>query len=151
MRICEGGLDDGRVLDLLRLHLAGMHENSPPENVFALDLSGLGAEDVAFFTVWRGDTLLGMGALRELDAATGEIKSMRTHPAHLGKGVANRLLDHLLGLARARGYRRVSLETGHGPAFEPALSLYRRNGFTEGPPFAGYRPNVFSRFFHLDL
>ena len=92
-----------------------------------------------------------MGALRELDAATGEIKSMRTHPAHLGKGVANRLLDHLLGLARARGYRRVSLETGHGPAFEPALSLYRRNGFTEGPPFAGYRPNAFSRFFHLDL
>ena len=56
MRICEGGLDDGRVLDLLRLHLAGMHENSPPENVFALDLSGLGAEDVTFFTVWRGDT-----------------------------------------------------------------------------------------------
>ncbi len=151
MRITEGRLDDERVHDLLRFHLAGMHENSPPGTVQALDLSGLKAPEVTFYTAWDGDALMGMGALRELDPAWGEIKSMRTHEAHLRKGIAAALLAHILAEARARRYRRLSLETGSGPAFEPALALYRRAGFASGEAFGGYDATDFNQFLHLDL
>jgi len=129
MRIVAGDFDDARVIALLRRHLEGMHANSPPGHVFALDLSGLKAPGISFYTAWEGESLLGMGALKELDAASGEIKSMRTDPAHLRKGVGAAMLEHLIGVARERGYRRISLETGSGPAFEPALALYRKRAF----------------------
>ncbi|MFV0296484.1 MAG: GNAT family N-acetyltransferase, partial [Hyphomicrobiaceae bacterium] len=112
MRIIEADLDEAQVLALLGLHLAGMHATSPPGNVHALDLSGLRHPSVSFFTAWDGDVLLGMGALKELDSMTGELKSMRTHPDHLRKGVAATILAHLVELGRRRGYRRLSLETG---------------------------------------
>jgi putative acetyltransferase len=114
-------------------------------------LSGLSSPDIAFFAAWDGDALVGMGALKELGAAHGEIKSMRTHPEHLRRGVAARILEHLLALARARGYRRVSLETGTGPAFEPALALYRRYGFALGEKFGEYEASAFNVFMHLSL
>ena len=78
-------------------------------------------------------------------------KSMRTSDAHLRKGVASRILDHIIVEARRRGYTRLSLETGSGPAFEPALTLYRQRGFTEGGAFGGYEKSPFNRFMHLDL
>jgi putative acetyltransferase len=151
MRIRPGDFSDPRVLDLLRLHLDGMHASSPPGTVHALDLSGLRTPAISFWTAWRGEALLGCGALKEIDQAHGEIKSMRTAPAHLRQGVAAALLDHMLALARARGYRRVSLETGSGEAFEAALALYRRSGFQGGEPFGDYRPTAFNQFLHLDL
>jgi len=151
MIIVPGDFDNPQLLALLRLHLAGMHANSPPGSMNAFDLSGLKASDISVYTAWRDDRLLGMAALRELDAVTGEIKSMRTDPAHLRRGVAAVLLDHILGVARERGYRRLSLETGSGPAFEPALALYRKNGFVDGEAFAGYNVTPFNQFLHLDL
>ncbi|MBM4385415.1 MAG: GNAT family N-acetyltransferase [Deltaproteobacteria bacterium] len=151
MRITPGDFDDPRVLELLRLHLAGMHESSPPGSVYALDLSGLKSPDVSFFAAWEDAALVGMGALKELASAHGELKSMRTHPAHLRRGVAARILEHLIALARERGYRRVSLETGTGPAFEPALALYRRRGFAFGEKFGDYEASAFNVFMHLEL
>ena len=152
MRVVSGNFRDPRVVDLLREHLAGMHASSPPGSVYALDLSGLQAPDIAFFTVWSDDgALLGCGALKHLDATTGEIKSMRTAAAHLRKGAAAHLLDHLLELARSRGYTRVSLETGSGPAFEPALALYRKRGFANGGVFGDYVASEFNQFLHLEL
>lgn len=151
MRIVSGDFEDDQVLALLRAHLAGMHASSPPGSVFALDLSGLRAPEISFFTAWDGEALAGMGALRALDANSGEIKSMRTHAEHLRKGVAAVMLEHLLSVARSRRYVRVSLETGSGEAFEPALSLYRKYGFVEGDAFADYPANPFSRFLHLQL
>ena len=142
---------DPQLLALLQLHLAGMHAQSPPGSVYALDLSGLDVPEVSFWTAWEGDMLLGCGALKALSAQSGEIKSMRTHPAHLRKGVGAALLVHLLALARARGYRRVSLETGSGPAFEPALALYGGFGFVNGPAFGDYAPSDFNQFLHLAL
>lgn len=135
MIIREGMLDDPRVQALLRVHLAGMHASSPPGTVFALDLAGLKAPDITFYTAWEGDELLGMGALREIEPGWGEIKSMRTAEAHLRKGVGAALLDHILAAAQKRGYRRMSLETGSGEAFEAALALYKRNGFISGEAF----------------
>ena len=105
---------------LLALHLSGMHENSPPGHVFALDLSGLQAANVTVWTAWDGDAIAGIGALKELGDGTAEVKSMRTHPAHLRKGVGAALLEHIIEAARSRGMRRLSLETGRGPAFAHA-------------------------------
>jgi putative acetyltransferase len=151
MRLDPIDLDDPQVLDLLRLHLDGMHESSPPGTVFALDVSGLRRPDITFLGAWDDDTLLGFGALRQLSPAHGEIKSMRTAPDHLRRGVATAILEALLDLARASGCRRVSLETGTGPAFEPALQLYRRSGFVNGEPFGDYVPSDFNQFLHLSL
>ncbi|MBV9995707.1 MAG: GNAT family N-acetyltransferase [Caulobacteraceae bacterium] len=151
MEIREDDLSGEPARALLRLHLAGMHASSPPGHVFALDLSGLQAPGVTVWTAWDDGTILGIGALRRLSDRCGEVKSMRTHPDHLRRGVGAALLEHIIGEARARGYRRLSLETGGGPAFEPALALYRKRGFMDGGPFAEYQPSDFNQFLHLDL
>ncbi|MDJ0911696.1 MAG: GNAT family N-acetyltransferase [Woeseiaceae bacterium] len=145
--------DPGRspVRELLEAHLAGMHEATPPESVHALDIDGLRAPEITFWTVWDGDDLLGCGALKELDDTHGEIKSMRTADEHLGKGVASRLMDNLLAVARDRGYTRLSLETGSGGPFEAALRFYEKHGFEYCGPFADYGPDPFSRFMTLRL
>jgi putative acetyltransferase len=149
MDIRPGDFSDPRVVDLLREHLAGMHANSPPGTVYALDLSGLQHLTVSFFTVWDGDELLGCGALKHLDKRTAELKSMRTSARHLRRGAAKAMLEHLLRLARARGYERVCLETGTGPAFEPAIALYRKHGFAPCGPFGDYAASEFNQFFEL--
>lgn len=136
---------------LLALHLEGMRSGSPPGHSFALDLSGLQSPDVTVWSVWDGEALAGVGALRRLDATQGEIKSMRTDPAYLRQGVGAALLDHIIAMARAAGMERLSLETGSGDGFEPALALYRRRGFTNGPAFGDYVPSAFNQFLHLDL
>jgi putative acetyltransferase len=136
---------------LVALHLGGMHQNSPPGHSFALDLSGLTAPNVTVWTVWDGATLTGIGALKEVGDGTGEVKSMRTDPRHLHRGVAATLLEHIIGVARQRGLRRLSLETGSGPVFEPALALYRKRGFLDGEAFAEYQRSEFNQFLHLTL
>lgn len=136
---------------LLALHLLGMQAHSPPGHVHALDLSGLTAPGVSVYSAWIDGDIAGIGALKRLDASSGEIKSMRTHPDHLRKGVAAAILEHLIGEARAAGLTRLSLETGSGDAFEPALALYRRRGFVNGPAFGGYQASAFNQFLHLDL
>ncbi len=144
-------LSGDQVRALIALHLAGMHAASPPESVFALDLSGLQAPEVTVWTAWRGARIASVGALKQLDDASGELKSMRTHPEFLRQGVAGALLDHIIGEAKRRGLKRLSLETGRGPAFEPALTLYRKRGFIDGGPFADYPANPFSQFLHLKV
>ena len=136
---------------LLADHLAGMHKNSPPDSVYALDLSGLRMPSVSVWTAWEGDELMGIGALKQLSPSTGEIKSMRTDSRHLRQGVGAALLDHIISEARRRGYRRLSLETGSGPGFEAALSLYRKRGFETGDAFGDYQSSAFNQFLHLDL
>lgn len=149
MLITADRLEDPRVIDLLRFHLESMHVNSPPGSVYALDLSGLKRPDISFFTAWDGEQLLGCGALRELSASHGEIKSMRTAPQHVRKGVAAALLRHMLEIGHGRRYTKISLETGSGGAFEPAIALYKRFGFVKGDAFGDYVASDFNQFFHL--
>jgi len=144
--IRDGGLDDTQVQDLLRLHAAGMLANSPAESCHFLDLSGLQSADISFWSAWEGEVLLGIGALKQLDAQHGEVKSMRTVPTRLGTGVGAAMLEHILTTARARGLTRLSLETGTAPAFDPAVRLYTRYGFVPCPPFGDYRADPHSRF-----
>lgn len=126
------------VVALLETHLAFARATSPPEDVHALDVDGLASEDVTFFTMRDSGTLLGVGALRELDATHGEIKSMHTAQVARGNGVGRAILEHLLATAVSRGYSRVSLETGTMDEFAAARALYARAGFEECPPFADY-------------
>ena len=149
--ITLGDFADDRVKALLTRHLAGMHETSPAGHVFALDWSGLQRPEISFYTLWNGPDLLGCGALKALDPHAGEIKSMRTADAHLRTGVAAAILDHIVAEAGRRGYLRLSLETGSGPAFEPALALYRKYGFVDGPAFGDYVRSEFNQFLHLAL
>ena len=152
MRIVRpGDFEDDRVKALLTRHLEGMHANSPAGHVFALDWSGLQQPEISFYALWEGEDLLGVGALKELESGAGEIKSMRTADAHLRKGVGAAILDHIIAEALRRGYKRLSLETGSGAAFEPALELYRKYGFIEGGAFDGYEKSPFNQFLHLDL
>lgn len=141
-------LDDltGReIAGLLEEHLRSMYLHSPPESVHALPLDELRAPGITMWSAWDGRALLGCGALKELDPAHGEIKSMRTATAHLRKGVGSAILEHIVGEARRRAYRRLSLETGSQPAFAPARALYARFGFQPCGPFDAYTddPNSF--------
>ena len=134
-------LDDLRhpaVIALLQEHLDWMRRTSPPESVHALDLDALRQPDIAFWTLWDGETLGGCGALRALDATHGEVKSMRTAQTHLRRGVAATMLDHILAEARRRGYARLSLETGSMAYFAPAHALYARAGFRPCAPFGDF-------------
>jgi putative acetyltransferase len=137
--------------DLVRLHLEGMHAHSPPGSVFALDFSALMAPEVTVWAAWHADRIAGIGALKDLGCRAGELKSMRTHPEFLRRGVASALLEHIISAAKAKGMKRLSLETGSGFYFEPALSLYRRRGFVDGDEFADYRRTAFNQFLHLNL
>jgi putative acetyltransferase len=142
-------LDDLRhpdVVALLQEHARVMHEVSPPDSCHVLDLDGLRQPDITFWSVWDGAELAGCGALKELDARHGEIKSMRATARYLRRGVGRLVLDHILAEATRRGYARLSLETGSQPYFEPARRLYAKLGFAICPPFGSYKVDPHSTF-----
>lgn len=136
---------------LLEEHLRCMHELSPPESVHALDVAELQAADVTFWTIRDGELLLGCGALKELDARHGEIKSMRTPLALRRRGAGRAMLTHIVEVARERGYERLSLETGTPEAFIPAQRLYESFGFQYCTPFGDYKLDPYSAFMTLRL
>ena len=138
MEIQRDNLTRPEVLALLEEHLRDMRSTTPPESVHALDPAGLLRPEVTFWSMWFDGELMGCGALKEIDPGHGEVKSMRTVLAHRRQGVAGAMLSHLLGVAKGRGYRRVSLETGSQSAFEPARRLYESFGFRYCAPFEGY-------------
>jgi len=152
-----GGLiavDDPRKDDvraLLERHLAFALETTPPEHAFALDVDGLIDPAVTFYSLRADGELLGIGAIKQLDLEHGEIKSMHTAQAARGRGVGRAVLGHLLDVARSRGYRRVSLETGTMAEFAPARALYASAGFIACGPFAGYQPSEDNCFMTLPL
>src|SRR5262245_35961381 len=151
MEIKIDDLSGREIAELLREHLENMAQNSPPESRHALNLEQLRKPEITFWTVWHGSELLGCGALKELTSAHGEIKSMRTATAHRRKGVAARLLAHILEEAKKRNYKRLSLETGSMEAFTPAHHLYAKFGFTKCGPFADYVEDPNSLFMTMEL
>ncbi|GIO12671.1 putative N-acetyltransferase YsnE [Cohnella xylanilytica] len=151
MEIKRDDLTGPEVQALIGEHLQGMFEHSPPESVHALDLDGLRKPEITFWSAWEGDRLAGCGALKELDPEHGEVKSMRTSSAFLRRGVASRMLEHIIREAKRRGYRRLSLETGSMEAFVPARNLYARFGFEYCGPFADYAEDPNSVFMTKEL
>jgi putative acetyltransferase len=155
-RVPDGliAIDDPRADDVRRLlarHLAFAHETTPPEGVFALDIEGLVDPAVTFFSYRVNGDVLGVGALKEFDGRHGEVKSMHTAETARGRGIGRAIVDHLIGVARQRGYRALSLETGSGPAFAAARRLYASAGFTPCGPFGDYPDSPTSAFMTLSL
>ncbi|WP_133579886.1 GNAT family N-acetyltransferase [Aureibacillus halotolerans] len=151
MNIKVDDLTGPEIAELLNVHLQGMKLHSPPESIHALDLEALRQPGITFWSAWVDDTLVGCGALKELDRHHGEIKSMRTSDAFLRKGVARGLLSYILKEAERRDYRKVSLETGSMAAFEPARRLYSQFGFEYCGPFSNYKEDPNSVFMTKDL
>ncbi|MCF7756470.1 GNAT family N-acetyltransferase [Paenibacillus sp. FSL R5-0766] len=138
MQIKVDDLSGVQVKALIAEHLQGMAADSPPESIHALNLDGLKKPEITFWCAWEGDDLLGCGAIKELDPEHAELKSMRTASAHLRKGVARKILAHIMKVATDRGYKRISLETGSMDSFIPARKLYEDFGFEYCEPFADY-------------
>ena len=154
MNTLEIKLDDlsgPEIAELLTEHLRALFAVTPPESRHALSLDQLRKADVTFWSAWQGNTLVGCGALKELDPRHGEIKSMRTVQACLQKGIGSRMLEHIILEAKRRAYRRLSLETGAMEYFQPARRLYEKFGFKKCPPFADYREDPNSIFMTLKL
>jgi putative acetyltransferase len=151
VHIVEGGLDDPRVITLLHTHLIRARAETARGSAHALDLSGLRAPEVTFWSAWEGDAVVGVGALKRLSADHGEVKSMHTAEAARGRGVGSAVLRQIMATARARGMSRLSLETGSWAYFAPARAFYARHGFVECPPFGEYWEDPNSVFMTLEL
>lgn len=151
MIIAVANLADADVQSLIAYHQQAMQDGSPPGHSFALDLSGLIDPAV---TVWEARVegrVAAIGAMKRVDQARAEVKSMRTHPDFLRRGIAGALLETIIAQARTEGASVLSLETGSGPMFEPALKFYRKRGFVNGAAFAGYTLTDFNQCLHLVL
>jgi putative acetyltransferase len=146
MKIVVDDLSGPEIAAFLAEHLRQMHEITPLENAYALDLDALRRPDITFWTAVDGSTLVGCAALKRLDATHAELKSMRTAPARTRTGVASRILEHVLTEARTHGYRRISLETGTAEYFLPARRLYEKFGFDYCAPFGDYQPSEHNTF-----
>lgn len=144
-------LNNDQVIALLQDHHNDMLKHSPVESVHALDISGLEAKDVTFFSLWIDDKPAGVCALKALDESHGEIKSMRTSPQFLRRGVAKKLLGHVIEQAKIRGYQRISLETGTAQVFLPAQQMYQSFGFVKCEPFGNYALDPYSLFMTKQL
>jgi putative acetyltransferase len=143
-RIIEDELESPAVIDLLAFHVAEAHTLSPENKVHAMPVERLRQPDVTFYSAREGDALAAVGALREIDATRGELKSMRAAPAYRGKGAGEAILRHLVAEAERRGYTWLGLETGMPAAFHPAQALYRKHGFVECDDFGDYLGDDFS-------
>lgn len=151
MKIEIDDLSRAEIHALLNEHLQSMHALSPPQSVHALDLERLRVPAITFWSAWEHGQLLGCGALKELDPFHGEVKSMRTPSVRRRCGAGRAILAHIIDVAKARGYRCLSLETGAVEAFKPAQTLYESAGFTRCGPFGDYALGPFSVFMTMRL
>ncbi|MBC9880612.1 GNAT family N-acetyltransferase [Bradyrhizobium sp. INPA01-394B] len=151
MQVRIGDTFDPRVVALLDHHVAAARAQTAPGSAHALDLAGLRASDVAFWTGWDGETLVATGALKTLAPDHGEVKSMHTLQTARRRGFGGQMLRHIIAEARRREMVRLSLETGSWDYFKPAHALYRAHGFVPCAPFQGYVEDRNSLFLTLDL
>ena len=151
VEIVAGGLADPQVVHLLSVHLSTAHAQTAPGSAHALDVSGLQAPEISFWSAWEQGELLAVGALKRLSSTHGEVKSMHTAEAARRRGFGSTMLRHIIDVARMSGMTRLSLETGSWDYFKPARALYMRHGFVACAPFDTYRPDRNSIFFTREL
>jgi putative acetyltransferase len=146
IKIVEGGLDDPRVITMLKFHFDTNIAVTPAGSAHVFDVSRLQAPDISFWSAWDGDTLMGTGALKRMDSANGEVKSMHTLVTSRRSGVGQAMVLHIIAAARAMGLKQLWLETGSFAFFAPARALYAKHGFVQCAPFEGYKSDVNSTF-----
>ncbi|GAA0823343.1 GNAT family N-acetyltransferase [Streptosporangium amethystogenes subsp. fukuiense] len=146
LKIVVDDLSGPEIAGFLDEHVQEMRSITPLESKHALDLESLRRPEITFWSVMDGDSLVGCGAIKRLDAGHAEIKSMRTRPTRKRSGIASLLLEHIVTEARRMGFTRLSLETGATEFFLPARKLYEKFGFEYCDPFADYAPDPNSAF-----
>jgi putative acetyltransferase len=151
MLITPGDLDDPRVAALLATHFATMRSTAPVESCHVLPIDAMRVPELSFWAAWDGEVLLGFGGLYELSPDHGEVKSMHTAEAGRRRGIGAAILRHIIAVARERGYRRLSLETGAMAFFVPARTMYERQGFEYCAPFGDYVDDPNSVFMTLEF
>ncbi|QFI38349.1 GNAT family N-acetyltransferase [Moritella marina ATCC 15381] len=151
MEIRIDDLTGKEVAQLLQEHHQDMLDHTPAESVHSLDISGLKAPDVTFWSAWIEGELAGCGAIKVIESGHAELKSMRTSSTHLRQGVAQRLLTYIITAAQQQGITKMSLETGTPDSFIPAQKLYRDFGFNECAPFADYCEDPYSLYMTKEL
>lgn len=151
LTIKPGDFSDSRVTAFLRYHYEQNRSVTPEGSAHVLDLSAMQVPEISFWTIWEGEELLGMGALKRMNSSDGEVKSMRTYDQAQRRGVASAMVKHIIAAAREAGLARLYLETGSFEYFRPARELYARHGFVECGPFEGYKPDPNSTFMVLEL
>lgn len=151
LRIESGGLDDARVIAMLKYHFDSNIAVTPAGSAHVFDVERLKAPDIFFWSAWDGETLMGTGALKRMSETDGEVKSMHTLQMARRSGVGAAMLQRTMAEARAMGLKRLYLETGSFDFFAPARALYTRHGFSECPPFVGYKPDVNSTFMMREI
>jgi putative acetyltransferase len=151
MNIKIDKLDGPEIAKLLQQHLDDMARHSPPKSIHALDLETLRQPEITFWSLWQGNQLAGCAALKTHSPQHAEIKSMRTARGYLRQGVGATLLQHIIDVAKGRGYLCLSLETGSMAAFQPARLMYTQFGFEYCPPFADYTEDPNSLFMTKNL
>ena len=142
---------DRPVRELIERQMTFGRSFTPPESAHALDVEQLVDPEIVLFAAREGGGVLGIGALKEIAAGHGELKTMHTAEAARGRGVGRAMLGRLLSEARRRGFRRVSLETGSADAFAPARALYEGAGFMRCEPFGSYKSSRHSVYLTLAL
>jgi putative acetyltransferase len=144
-------LKSQEIIELLNEHLRDMYAASPSESVHALDINALQKPEITFWSAWENNKLAGCGAIKELSKTDAEIKSMRTSNSFRRRGVASKMLNHILSEAKSRGYKTLYLETGTVDYFIPAIELYKKFGFEICGPFDGYKLDPYSMFMKKEL
>ena len=147
----EDDLTNLQTQALIEFHQSGMHALTPPEHSFSLDLSKLKDPSITFFSAWGGEKIAGIGALKKYSSELGEVKTMRTHPDFLRKGVSQLILDAIINKARTLGIATLALETGPVHNFEAAVALYLKNGFVQSGPFADYKESPYNFFYQRSI
>lgn len=151
LHIAKADIADPAVQQIIAMHQRGMLDISPPGTSFALDVSGLTGPEITLFGAWENDALIAIGALKRLSADQAEIKSMRTHSDHLGRGAGKAILEAIITIAQSEKITRLSLETGTNGDFAPAIALYTRRGFEAGDAFGDYANGPHNQCYHLAL
>ena len=151
-KLIEGNFDHFEVNQLLKKHFVELRAASPKGSAHVLDIAGLRVSSIKFWSLWKNEQLVGCGALKFLDKAHGEFKSIRVHNNFRGKGNGIKVINHLIDKARKLKIQRISLETGAGDFFIPARKLFDNCGFKPCQPFAHYKEDVNSLYLtkHLD-
>lgn len=151
MQISVDNLSGDDVKELLQEHLDDMYATSPAESVHALDINALKKSDITFWSARKQHLLLGCVALKELDEYHAELKSMHIASSTRKQGIASALLEHVIYIAKQRGYHRISLETGTMDFFKPAQQLYLKYDCVLTGPFGQYQDDPNSVFMTLVL